>query len=294
MGTEWSALIAAPSAGLADALTGSLDESIAALSQWEPASALSRFNRAPLGGWRTLDPILAHVLAAASAIGQASGGAFDPAAGALSELWGFGAGGPRRDMPDQMRISEALARCGIDGIEFDGSRARRLRSVALDVAGIGKGHAVDRLAETARAHGCDDFLVEIGGEFVGSGIRLDGQPWWVQLEDPPLMTLTPLRIAAHGIAVATSGDYRRYIPTGTERLGHTIDPRTGRPITNGVVSVSVIAADCMTADGWATALTVLGPEGGLELATREDLAARIVTRDGVERLSPALTAMLAD
>lgn len=318
MGTTWSAHVVAPPPALADALRASLAESIAALSQWEPASALSRFNRAPVGTWVALDPILAEVLAAALAIRTASQGAFDPAGGALSELWGFGAAGRRHDMPDEQAVAVALAASGSDGIEISDAgapsrmdpghrgdldssrtgsgparvRARRTRDVALDLSGIGKGHAVDRLAATCRAHGCADFLVEIGGEYVGAGIRPDAQPWWVELESPPLVALAPLRIAACNVAVATSGDYRRYIPAGSTRLGHTLDPRTGRPIANGVVSVSVIAADCTAADGWATALTVLGPDAGLATATRLELAARIVTQDGVERLSPALTAML--
>lgn len=294
MGTEWSAQVVAPPAGLEAALRTSLVDSIAALSQWVPDSALSRFNRAPLGEWVALDPILAEVLATAIAIGAASNGAFDPAAGALSELWGFGAGGRRADLPDDAAVAAALAASGADGIEIDGTHARRVRDVALDLSGIGKGYAVDRLAAVCRAQGCADFLVEIGGEFVGAGIRPDGQPWWVELENAPNIALPPLRVAAHGVAVATSGDYRRFIPAGTERLGHTLDPRSGRPITNGVVSVSAIAADCMTADGWATALTVLGPDAGLAAAEREGLAARIISRDGAERLSPALQAMLAD
>ena len=294
MGTTWSAQVVAPPAELERALIASLFASIGALSQWEPESALSRFNRAPIGEWIALDPILAHVLTAALEIGAASDGAFDPATGAISELWGFGASGRRRDAPDDAAIAAALAASGADGIELTGGRARRTRDIALDLSGIGKGHAVDRLAATCRAHGCTDFLVEIGGEYVGAGIRPDAQPWWVQLENPPLVSLAPLRVAACDVAIATSGDYRRYIPAGDRRLGHTLDPRTGRPIDNGIVSVSVIAADCMSADAWATALAVLGPDAGLAIATRLDLAARIVTGDGAECLSPALVDMLAD
>lgn len=294
MGTTWRAQVVDPPPALGAALDASLADSIAALSQWEPGSALSRFNRAPPGTWVALDPQLHRVLAAALSLHRASDGAFDPAAGALSELWGFGAAGRRGDVPSLQAIAAARAAVGAEAIQLDGTRARRTRAVTLDLAGIGKGDAVDRLAAACRAHGCADFLVEIGGEFVGAGIRPDGQPWWVALEDPPLVALPPLRIAAHGVAVATSGDYRRYIPAGQERLGHTLDPRTGRPIANGIVSVSVVAADCMTADGWATALTVLGPDAGLAAATREGLAARIVTADGGERLSPALAGMLAE
>lgn len=292
MGTTWSAQVVAPPAGLAAALHAELAATIAAMSQWEPTSALSRFNAAPVGEWHALPADLLAVIDAALAIGARTGGAFDPAAGALADLWGFGPPGPRRDLPAAEAVAAARERSGSDALDRDGKRLRRRRAVRLDLSGIAKGHAVDRLAAACRAHGCGDFLVEIGGECVGSGIRPDGQPWWVELEDPPGLTLAPLRIALHGIAVATSGDYRRYLAAGTRRLGHTLDPRTGRPIDNGSVSVSVVAPDCMTADGWATALTVLGPDTALEAAEREGLAARIVTRNVVELLSPALIAML--
>lgn len=294
MGTEWRAAVVATPPELAPALEGSLASSIAALSQWDPNSALSRFNRAPVGEWIELDPILKTVLTAALGIANTSGGAFDPATGIPADLWGFGASGRRDAPPTDDAVTAALARSGRDGIALDGDRARRTRDVALDLSGIGKGHAVDRLAAVCRDHDCADFLIEIGGEFVGSGVRPDGQPWWVDVETPPGVSLSPLRVATHGIAVATSGDYRRYIAAGTERLGHTLDPRTGRPITNGVISVSVIASDCMTADAWATALTVLGPEAGIAVAVRERLATRIVTRDGSEVVSPALAGMLED
>jgi len=141
------------------------------------------------------------------------------------------------------------------------------------------------VAATLAQLGIVHALVEIGGELVGFGVRPDGQPWWVDLETPPGVAVAPLRIALHGLAVATSGDSRRG--------RHTIDPRTGRPIDNGVVSVSVIAADALTADAWATALTVLGPAGDA-LAAAQGIAARIVTATGGEVLTPALAAMLAD
>jgi thiamine biosynthesis lipoprotein len=292
MGTGWSVQVAAAPPTLAAALRVTLTRMIAAMSQWDDRSALSAFNRSPIGEWQDIPDTLATVLDAALAIGRTSGGAFDPAGGALADLWGFGPPGPRRDVPDDRAIADALARSGADAIELSGTRARRLRDVALDLSGIGKGHAVDALAETCRAHGARDFLVEIGGEFVGLGIQPGGQPWWVDLESPPGLSLPQLRIAAHGVAIATSGNYRRFLDVDDRRLSHTIDPRTGRPIDNGVASVSVIAADCMTADGWATALTVLGRDAGMAVAERHGLAVRMVLEDGREVLSPTLTAML--
>lgn len=292
LGTTWSAQVVAPPAECAVAIEATLAAQVMALSQWEPRSALSRFNRSPVGEWQAIDGDLAAVIDAGLAIGRASDRALDIAIGALSDLWGFGPAGPRDNVPDDTAIAAALARSGSGAIERDGGRARRTADVALDFSGIGKGYVVDRVADALAALGAEDFLVEIGGEFVGRGIRPDAQPWWVELENPPGVDLSPFRIAAHGIAVATSGDYRRFIRDGDKRLGHTIDPRTGRPIDNGAVSVSVIAGDCMTADGWATALGVLGMERGMAVATREGIAARIVTADGAESLSPALAAML--
>lgn len=293
LGTNWTTLVVAPPAGIEATIRATLDAQVMALSQWEPRSALSRFNRAPVGEWRKVDPDLGAVIRAGLAIGGTSDGALDIAMGALADLWGFGPPGPRSTVPDDDAIAAALACSGAAAIECDGDdHVRRMRDVALDFSGIGKGYIVDRLAAALVEDGARDFLVEIGGEFVGRGIRPDAQPWWVELENPPGIDLAPVRIAAHGIALATSGDYRRFVRHGGKRLGHTIDPRSGRPIANGVVSVSVIAADCMTADGWATALTVLGPVRGIDIATRENIAARIVTADGAETLSPALQAML--
>jgi thiamine biosynthesis lipoprotein len=292
MGTGWSAQLVAAPPGLAPALRATLARMVAAMSQWDAESALSAFNRSPIGEWQDIPDTLATVLDAALTIRAASDGAFDPAAGALADLWGFGPPGWRRDVPDAAAVTAALNRSGADAIERSGARARRLRDVQLDLSGIGKGHAVDALAETCRAHGCEDFLVEIGGEFVGSGIQPSGQPWWIDLESPPGIALAPLRVAAHGVAVATSGNYRRFVAVGGRRFSHTVDPRTGWPIDTGIASVSVVAPDCMTADGWATALTVLGRDAGMALAARERLAVRMVMEDGGEVLSPALTAML--
>jgi thiamine biosynthesis lipoprotein len=137
----------------------------------------------------------------------------------------------------------------------------------------------DLLAEQGITHA----LVEIGGELAGRGMRPDGDPWWVDLENPPGVPLPPIRVALHEIAVATSGDY--------VRGAHTIDPATGRPPANGVRSVSVLHRSAMLADAWASAITVLGPDAGMAAAKREGLAVRMVL-DREERLSPALAAML--
>lgn len=291
LGTSWSALVVAAPPGVPEALQRALHDAVAAMSQWEPRSSLSQANAASIGHWIDVPPPLADTLRIGMGIYEASGGAFHPAAGCLSELWGFGASGPVSSMPSPGMIDGARPR-GL-GVELDGMRVRRTEEVALDLSGIGKGHAVDMLAAALETLGCRDFLVEIGGEFVGRGVMPSGQPWWVELEDPPGITLPPLRIACHDLAIATSGDYRRFVVSlEGRRLGHTLDPRTGYPITNGVVSVSVLAPNCTLADGWATALTVLGPEQGLQTAEGHGIAARIVTENGREVFSKSLLAML--
>jgi len=296
MGTSWSVRIVSPHppAQLRAGIDRALDCVIAQMSTWEQGSDISRFNRTPLGQWCTLPADFAYVLAAGLAVARASDGAFDPAAGALVDLWGFGPAGGRTAPPEAAAL--AVTASGWQAIECDGARARRAVAVRLDLSGIAKGFAVDAVARVLRALGAEDFLIEIGGELLGAGVKPDGQPWWVELETPPDMVPgtapAPLRIALHGCAVASSGDYRRFFEHEGQRYAHTLDPRTRRPVTNAVVSATVVHPSCMMADAWATALTVSGADAGMALAGREGLAARMLLRDGSEILSSALQAML--
>lgn len=290
MGTRWSVravLPASVSAAVAQTeIVARLDGIVADMSHWSSGSLLSRFNRAPAGSWTTLPPDFALIMARGLAIAEITGGAFDPAIGRLVDLWGFGpVAAPT--LPDATALAAARAVSGWRRLAWRPGERRLYQrgGVALDLSGIAKGFAVDAVAATLARLGIVHALVEIGGELVGTGVRPDGQPWWVDLESPPGVALAPLRIALHGLAVATSGDYRRG--------AHTIDPRTGRSTASGVVSASVIAADALTADAWATALTVLGPVDGMALAAAAGIAARVVTNDGRECLSPALDTMLA-
>ncbi len=297
MGTNWSAKIVAPPSGVVAAIDAVLATVIAQMSHWEPTSQLSVINTATPGSWHSIAPGFAHVMTTALDIAGRSNGAFDPAMGAATDLWGFGPPGPRDDVPTEAEIIAARAASGRDALDFDPLllRLRRNRPARLDLSGIAKGYAVDAIATCLRALGCSDFLIEIGGELAGAGIQPDGQPWWVDLETPPTTALAPLRIALHGLAVATSGDYRRAFEAGGTRYAHTIDPRTGRPTASDVASVTVLHASCMHADAWASALTVLGPDQGMAVADREGLAAHMLVRKAGqprELLSLALLDML--
>lgn len=291
MGTAWSVRFAAPVGTdptlIRHAIVARLAGLVAEMSHWAPDSLLSRFNRSAPGTWTTLPPDFAQVIARGLAIAETTGGAFDPAIGKLVDAWGFGPI-PAAAPPNAAEIQAARASSGRSHLSFlaTGAHLRQPGGIALDLSGIAKGHAVDAVADLLRDAGIANALVEIGGELVGRGIRPDGDPWWVDLETPPGLTLPPLRVALHGQAVATSGDYRRG--------AHTLDPRTGRPIETRVVSASVIHQTALDADAWATALTVLGPDG-LDLAHNHGIAARLVTEiDGTVReyLTPTLSAML--
>jgi len=285
MGTRWSLQAVSPPVGVLQGVQSVLDRVVAQMSQWEAASDLSRFNRAAPGAWRDVPAELAHVLEAALAIERLSGGAFEPALGRITEQWGFGSTGPVDQAPDD---TPATGRIELDTAQ---RRARRSQDALLDLSGIAKGYGVDAVAAWLLAGGTRHFLVEVGGELRGEGIRPDGQPWWVDVELPPSWSGAGWRIALHDLSVATSGDYRRGFEVDGQRYSHSFDPRTGRPIVNGVRSTTVIHRSCMMADGWATALTVVGPEAAIKLADEQGLAACVLAR-GREHISRAWRAML--
>ncbi|KQT32852.1 thiamine biosynthesis protein ApbE [Sphingomonas sp. Leaf412] len=285
MGTTWRVLLVRPRGlrvDLAAAVAARLAGIVAEMSHWAHDSVLSRFNRAAAGAWIALPPDFAQVVDAAFDVAQASGGAFDPAIGRLVDLYGHGPPGPQ-PAPDADAVAAARDASGWHRLDRDAG-ARRLRQpggCALDLSGIAKGFAVDAVADLLAQHGVTHALVEIGGELSGRGVQPSGEPWWVDLETPPGAAVAPLRVALHGLSVATSGDY--------VRGAHNIDPRAGLPAA-GAVAVSVIHASAMIADAWASALIVLG-EDAAGVAALHGLAARLVTRAG-EHLSPALAAML--
>jgi len=289
MGTSWSLQAVSPPADVAQGVQAALDTIVAQMSQWEAESDLSRFNRAAPGDWHAIPAEFAQVVGAALEISAASGGAFDPALGALTERWGFGSAGPVDTIPEG---GEAFA--ADRPIDFDAAarRIRRGEGAALDLSGIAKGYGVDFAAEWLLGIGVRHFLIEVGGELRGEGVRPDGQPWWVDVEAPPLSPIAPYRIALHDLSVATSGNYRRGFEADGRHYSHSFDPRTGRPIVSDVSSVTVVHRSCMMADGWATALTVLGPKAAIELADEQGLAACVVAGNS-EYVSRAWREMLA-
>lgn len=302
MGVSWNARFLAPAGfdrGRAqDRLQATLNAVVGQMSGWEDASTLSRFNNAPAGTTYALPSPMFEVVERAGHWARESGGAFDPTLAALVDLWGFGPAGAVDVAPSDDIIAQALAHSGWERLAFDPATRtiRQPGGLALDLSGIAKGHGLDLAGRALRDLDVGDYLIEIGGELIGAGVKANGEPWWVDVEPPPGVALEPLRIALHGLAVATSGDYRRFREDGGRRLGHSLDPRTGRPVENGVVSVTALAKTGMDADAIATVLTILGPERSLAFARERDIAAQIVrlgARGPEEILTPALEEMLA-
>ena len=298
MGTSWSVQFYGPpdAAPIRARIEAALGGVIAEMSNWSPDSFLSRFNAAAPGTWHDAPAGFRCVLAEALRVAALTGGAFNPAAGALTDLWGFGPQW-RIGAPDTQTVAAAArAAKAWRTLVIAGGRVLQ-PGVALDFSGIAKGYAVDRVAACLAEAGAASFLVEIGGELSGRGVKDDASPWWVELEAEPAACAGRLVIALHGVAVASSGGYRRRRRFGGRDLTHTIDTRSGRPLDAAAApSVSVVHPSCMTADALATALGVMGAEEGLAFAARHGIAARIVAgaADGhAERLSPALAAMLA-
>lgn len=301
MGTSWSVQAFAPvgfnAPRFESELRAALDLVVREMSLWEPNSDICRFNALPAGDAMRLPSAFADVLACALSISDETDGAFDPTLGALVDLWGFGARAPPSRVPNESDLQGAREASGWRAIHVENNHLTQPGGLAIDLNGVAKGYAVDLLADTARKAGLASYLVEIGGELRGVGVKPDGQPWWVELEHPPGADAPPILAALCDLAVATSGDYRRYEIIDDTRLSHTIDPVTGRPLANALASVTVFHADCMHADAYATALSVMGVPRGLEHATRHDLAALFLIRTATgfeEHISPALAAMMDD
>jgi len=263
------------------------------MSTYRPDSEISRFNS--IQDITTLVPIsddFLKVMQTAQRLYELSDGAWDGTVKPLVNLWGFGNTQKPRAKPDTAVIKDTIRTVGFKYIRIieNGLLQKHVEKLSLDLASIAKGFAVDQISELLKAEGLDNFLVEIGGEIYAAGYRKDGSPWRVGINQPDsnaTLLETYKVVALHNQAMATSGDYRNYFEIDGQRYSHIINPRTGYPVNNGVVSASVVAESCMFADGLATALMVMGPKDGLNLvASLNGVAALIVVRNEDHSLSP--------
>lgn len=299
MGTSWSVKLVAGLRhdlhALHNGIQARLDQVVAQMSTWEADSDISRFNRAKAGTVQPLPAQFFEVLSCALRIAAESDGAYDPTVAPLVALWGFGADAATRRIPDADTLATALARTGWRHIVLSAEDCSVVQpgGMRLDLSAIAKGYGVNEVVRHLQQIGISSALVEVGGELSGYGRKPDGHPWRVLVEAAPDEDdgiSEPRVLTLDGIAVATSGDRWHAFQIDGERYAHTLDPRTGKPVAHAAAAVTVLASDAMNADAWATALTVMGADSGMEFAEIHALAARFVIRDGetaVERMSSA-------
>ena len=260
MGTRYSAVFYSPEAmghePIGAALHAAVSDVDTVMSTWKVDSDISRLNRAKPGEWMEIPTNLMDVLSAALAIEQQSNGAFDIGVGREVAAWGFGSGASEPTYPV---IGPRLTTRSHLELDQSNLRVRKHGHLALDLSGIAKGHGVDRLAETLLEWGVSEWLVGIDGEMRGKGAKPDGQAWAVGLEKPvhghrEIESVIELS----DLAIATSGTYRHCHEMNGRLVSHTIDPATREPVKGQLASVTVLAATCMAADAWATAILVDG------------------------------------
>ncbi|MBN1543103.1 FAD:protein FMN transferase [candidate division KSB1 bacterium] len=266
------------------------------MSTWIDSSVISRFNRSNQTGWFYVSDAMARLFAQALSVSAKSTGAFDITVAPLVDLWGFGSGsGDRGGIPSEAEIQYARARVGYHMLQVraEPPAIRKLnRDLRCDLGAIAKGYAVDRVAEFLESAAVEAFFVEIGGEVRTCGAGPHNGKWHIGIASPRQEGGIQRILRLTDASVATSGDYMNYFENDGVRYSHTIDPRTGRPIAHRLGSVTVVHPSCLYADAMATAIDVLGPIEGYQLAVRENLAALLIVRDGddlVEKMTPAFS-----
>ncbi len=299
MGTTFSVKLVAPSAPLQrdvlqEQIVATLERVENLASTYRDLSELSIFNANRSTDWIASSPEFCEVIETALKVSRSTGGAFDITVGPFVNLWGFGPDGDVRHPPTQEQIDSAASRVGYERLQTDCTvpAIRKDRDdVYVDLSGWAKGYAVDRIAELLNDNELADYLVEIGGEMRLRGHNADNLDWAVAIEAPVdsmRAAQTILRLTDQG--VATSGDYRNYFEHEGTRYSHTIDARSGRPVSHALAAVTVIDQSAAFADGMATALLVLGPEAGPALAEKLGVAGYFLVRGhtGVEELTTSL------
>lgn len=251
------------------------------MSTYIPESEVSMLNRVPNSLPFEVDPALFNLLMQAMELSWLTNGAFDVTVGPLVNLWGFGPEATANSVPGQAEIDAVMNRIGYQQLVLNiaDTTVQKLRPVNVDLSAIAKGYGVDKVAELLRSRGYSHFMVEIGGELYLSGNNPARKPWRIAIEQPGKTPGQVHRaINVSDVAVATSGDYRNYFEVAGQRYSHTIDPRTGYPVTRGLVSVTVIGSSSAYADALATAITVMGVEQGLQLADEQDIAIYLISQ----------------
>lgn len=262
------------------------------MSTYQKNSELSRFNQMQETTPYSLSVETATVVKEAMRLNQVTLGKLDVTVGPLVNLWGFGPEGRPNKTLSPQTLAQQRERVGIAHLTLNGQQLTKdIPNLYVDLSTIAKGWGVDQVANYLEQQGVQNYMVEIGGEIRLKGINRDGVKWRIAIEKPVANERSVQEIISPGeMAMATSGDYRNYFEQDGIRYSHIIDPDTGMPINNRVVSVTVLHPSCMTADGLATGLMVLGEEQGMAVAEQHHLAVLMMVKTDTgfeERVSEA-------
>ncbi len=255
---------------LKDDITRELQLFDGSLSMFNDTSTISRVNRNE--DIRT-DTLFSNVIRRSLEISQATDGCFDITVAPLVNIWGFGF---KQDVePDSATIDSLMQMVGYDKIQLtpDGRVLKQDPRTMLDCSAIAKGYAVDIIASLLRRKGISNYMVDIGGEVDVAGHNPDGEVWHIGInkpQDDSLSVNSELQtiLAVSGVGIATSGNYRNFYYKGGRKYAHTIDPHTGYPVQHSILSATVIASDCMSADAYATSFMVMGLDKAREFLSR--------------------------
>ena len=291
LGTTYSVLLVAPGELFSkDELQSSILETLEDVdrlaSTWREDSELSRFNANASNTWIDTSLEFCEAIERALEIGRQTDGAFDITVGPLVNLWGFGPDGHVSEPPSEDRLRSVMDTIGYEQLQTRCDMPavqKRSGSVYVDLSGWAKGYAVDRLAALLDQRALKDYLVEIGGELRVRGRNADGLKWAIAVEAPSTTERVPhLVLRLTDASVATSGDYRNFFQHDGKYYSHTIDARTGYPISHALAAVTVVNESAAFADAMATALLVLGPTEGPERAEQLGVAAFFLIRNNTD------------
>ncbi len=248
------------------------------LSIYKPYSLINKFNNDPIG--IKADEHLKVVVTKALEIYQQTAGQFDITVYPLVDAWGFGS---RKitSLPDSAQIKALLSCIGSDKLKLSNHTLSKTSAcVKIDVNGIAQGYSVDHVADFLGKKGIKNYLVEIGGELKTAGRKPNGEGIKIGIEAPPANSfdepIISKIITLNDAAVTTSGNYRKYIESGKQRITHLIDPKTGYPIKSEMVSVTVIAKDAITADGYDNPLMAMTVKEALAFAAKQNIEAYFI------------------
>ena len=307
MGTTWSVKFAQAEPPLDSArihaqVVQRLEQLEQQFSTYRRQSTLSRFNAARQTDWFSVEPELARVAAESRKMSELTGGAFDATVYPLVQLWGFGGGLRPKTLPTPAEIAAARERVGWTQLETraDPPALRKAHPrVAADFSSMAKGFAADALSELLAGLGAPAHLVQVGGDVKSAGGMSNIGGWRVGIEEPVDGARAggiACVIVLRGEGLSTSGNYRNSFTIDHESVGHIIDPRSGRPVSGTVASVSVVDPSCAKSSAWATALFVLGADDGYRIARAHQLACLFQVRDGAKierRMTPEFERFIA-